>query len=101
MRWLYGIIDSMYMNLNKLWELMMDREAWHGAVHGVTKNQTRLSNRTKLKATFHANMGRIKDRNGIDLTETEDIKKRCQEDTKELHKKGLHDPDNHYGVSLT
>ena len=43
-------------------------------------------------------MGRIKDRNGIDLTETEDIKKRCQEDTKELHKKGLHNPDDQDGV---
>ena len=46
-------------------------------------------------------MGTIQNRNGMDLTEAEDFKKRCQEDTKELHKKGLHDPDNHYGVSLT
>ena len=50
------------------------------------------------KGTFHANMGSIKDRNGMDLTEAEDIKKRWQEYTEELYKKDLHNPDNHDGV---
>ena len=50
------------------------------------------------KGTFHAKMGSIKDRNGVDLTEAEDIKKRWQEYTEELYKKYLHDPDNHDGV---
>ena len=50
------------------------------------------------KRTFHAKMGSIKDRNGMDLTEVEDIKKRWQEYTEELYKKDLHDPDNHNGV---
>ena len=47
------------------------------------------------KGTFHAKMGSIKDRNGMDLTEAEDIKKRWLEYTEELYKKDLHDPDNH------
>ena len=50
------------------------------------------------KGTFHAKMGPIKDRNGMDLTEAEDIKKRWQEYTEELYKNDLHDPDNHDGV---
>ena len=50
------------------------------------------------KGTFHAKMGSIKDRNGRDLTEPEDIKRRWQEYTEELYKKDLHDPDNHDGV---
>ena len=50
------------------------------------------------KGTFHAKMGPIKDRNSMDLTEAEDIKKRWQEYTEELYKKDLHDPDNHDGV---
>ena len=50
------------------------------------------------KEIFHEKMGITKDRNGIDLTEAEDIKKRWQEYTEELYKKDLHDPDNHNGV---
>ena len=52
------------------------------------------------KGTFHAKMGPIKDRNGMDLTEAEDIKKRWQEYTEELYKNDLHDPDNHDGVII-
>ena len=50
------------------------------------------------KGTFHAKMGSVKDRNGMDLTEAEDILKRWQEQAEELCKKDLHDPDNHGGV---
>ena len=51
-----------------------------------------------IKSTFHANIGSVKDRNGMDLTEEEDIKKRWQEYTEELYQKDLHYPDNHDGV---
>ena len=50
------------------------------------------------KGTFHAKMGTIKDRNGMDLTEAEDIKKKWQEYTEELYKKDIHNPNNHDGV---
>ena len=53
------------------------------------------------KGIFHAKMGTIKDRNGMDLTEAEDFKKRWQEYIKELYKKDSHDPDNHLECSLT
>ena len=63
------------------------------------EENNRMGNKIRdTKGTFHAKMGLIKDRNGMDLTEAEDIKKRWQEYTEELYKKDLHDPDNHDGV---
>ena len=56
---------------------------------------------TDAKGTFHAKMGSIKDKNDMDLTEAEDVKKWWQEYKEELYKKDLQDPDNHDGVSLT
>ena len=64
----------------------------------MRKSRDLFKNIIDAKGTFHAKMGSIKDRNGRDLTETEDIKKRWQEHTEERYKKDLHDPDNHDGV---
>ena len=62
------------------------------------KTRALLKKIRDTKGTFHAKMGLIKDRNGMDLTEAEEIKKRWQEYTEELYKKELHDQDNHDGV---
>ena len=62
------------------------------------KTRDLVKNTRDTRGTFHAKMGTIKDRNGMDLTEAEDIKKRWQEYTEERYKKDLHDPDNHDGV---
>ena len=64
---------------------------------GKTRDLFKKIRDTKVK--FHAKMATIKDRNGMDLTEAEDIKKRWQEYTEELYKKDLHNPDNHEGVN--
>ena len=62
------------------------------------KTRDLFKNIRDIKGRFHAKMGSIKDRNGLDLTEAEDIKKRWQEYTEELYRKDLHDQDNHDGV---
>ena len=65
MRWLDGITDSMDMNLSKLWDLVMEREAWHAAVHGATKSRTGLSNWTELKREIRVGQNR---RRGLIVT---------------------------------
>ena len=62
------------------------------------KDQRSLQEIRDTKGRFHTKMGTVKDRNGMDLTEAEDIKKRWQEYTEELYKKDLHDSENHSGV---
>ena len=62
------------------------------------KTRDLFKNIRDTKGTFHAKMGSIQDRNNVNLTEAEDIKKRWQENTEEVYKKDLHDPDNHDGV---
>ena len=64
----------------------------------MRKNRDLVKKIRDTKGTFHAKIGTIKDRNGMDLTEAEDIRKRWQEYTEELYKKDLHDLDNHRGV---
>ena len=66
--------------------------------HRMEKTRDLFKKIRDTKGIFHTKMGSIKDRNGLDLTEAEDIKKRWQEYTEELYKKDLKDPDNHDGV---
>ena len=71
-----------------------------GENYSMGKTGDLLKKIRDTKGTFHAKMGTVKDRNGIDLTEAEAIKKRWQEYTAELYKKGIYDPDNHDSVVI-
>ena len=77
----------------------MDGGAWWAAIYWVTQSWIRLKRLSSLSNAVHG-LGTIKDRNGMDLTEAEDIKKGWQEYTEELYRKDLHDPDNHDGVII-
>ena len=85
---------------------MQSSKEQHGEINNNAKKQenNRMEKTRDLfkkirntKGTFHAKMGTIKNRDGMDLTEAEDIEKRWQEYTEELYKRDLHDPDNHHG----
>ena len=81
---------------NKAFLIEQCKEIGGNSTMGKTRDI--FKNIRDTKGPFHAKMGTIKDRNGMDLIEAEDIKKRWQEYTEELYKKDLHDPDNHDGV---
>ena len=81
----------MFQNIIEMWDLYYLYPYFELIFHYSKKIRD-------TKGTFHAKMGSIKDRNGMDLTEAEGIKKRWQEYTEELYKKDLYDPDNHNGV---
>ena len=96
-----------YINLNEKFQIIArrdDKAFLSDQCKEIEENnrmgRTRdlFKNIRDTKGTFHARMGTIKDRNGMNLTEAEDTKKRWQEYTEELYKKDLHDPDNHDGV---
>ena len=96
-----------YTNLNAEFQRIArrDKKAFFSDQSKETEEKNRMGKTRDLfqkirdtKGTFHAKMGLIKDRNGMDLTEAEDIKKRWQEYTEKLYKKDLNDPDNHNGV---
>ena len=96
-----------YTHLNAEFQIIArrDKKAFLSNQHKEIEENNRMGKTGDLfkkirdtKGTFHAKMGSIKDRNGLDLTEAEDIKKSWQEYIEELYKKDLHDPDNHNGV---
>ena len=96
-----------YVHLNAEFQrtARRDKEAFFSDQSKETEENNRMGKTSDLfkkmrgtKGTFHAKMGSIKDRNPMDLTEAEDIKKRWQEYTEELYKKDLHDQDSHDGV---
>ena len=102
-----GVSASTSVPFNVLFQRIArrDKKAFPGDKFREIEENSRMGKTRDLfkkigdtKGTFHAKMGTIKDRNDMNLTEAEDIKKRWQEYTEELYKKYLHDPDNHDGL---
>ena len=103
--------ESQFCTMRKFWRMIaqhvniLDKKAFLNDQCKEIEENNRMGKTRNLfkkirdtRGTFHAKMGSIKDRNGMDLTEAEDIKKRWREYTEEMYKKELHDPDNHDGV---
>ena len=87
-----------FLNWTESHSVMSDSLWTHELYNRMGKIRDLFKKIRETKGTFHAKMGSIKDINGMDLIEAEDIKKRWQEYTEELYKRDLHDPDNHNGV---
>ena len=104
-----GLIFKIYKHLNAEFQRIArrDKKAFFSDQCKEIEENNRMGKTRDLfkkirdtKGTFHAKMGTIKDRNGMDLTEAEDINKRQQEYTEELYRKDIHDSDNHDGVII-
>ena len=96
----YSHLNAEFQRIARRDDKAFLRDQWKEIEETIRMGKTRdlFKEIRDTKGIFHTKMGSIKDRNGRDLTEAEDIKKRCQEYTEELYKKDLHDPDNNNGV---
>ena len=95
---LWTTVHTKFDNLEEMNQFLGKHKLPQHILYKIDNLNSPITIKRDTKGTFHAKMSSIKDRNGMDLTEAEHIKKRWQEYTEELYKKDLHDPDNHDGV---